>query len=63
MQVRTTNLLERLFVENWQRVKVSPHFLKQGAGLKLVYAAILATSRKSLGVKINPLVVPEIDSL
>lgn len=41
-RVRTTNLLERLFGENRRRVKTIPHFFAEKAGLKLVYATMLA---------------------
>jgi transposase-like protein len=62
-RVRTTNMLERLFGENRRRVKVIPHFLAEKAGLKLVYAAMLAASKKWRGVKMNPFIEKEIDAL
>jgi transposase-like protein len=49
-KIRTANLLERLFEENRRRMKVIPHFFAKKAGLKLAYAALLATSRKWRGV-------------
>jgi len=62
-RVRTTNLLERLFGENRRRVKVIPHFFAEKAGLKLVYAAMVATSKKWRGVKMNPFIKNEIDAV
>jgi putative transposase len=62
-RVRTTNLLERLFGENRRRVKVIPHFFAEKAGLKLVYAAMLAASKKWRGVKMNAFIEREICAL
>jgi len=62
-RVRTTNVLERLFGENRRRVKVIPHFFAEKAGLKLVYAAMLAASKKWRGVKMNAFIVKQIDTL
>jgi transposase-like protein len=62
-RVRTTNLLERLFGENRRRVKVIPHFFAEKAGLKLVYATMLAASKKWRGVKMNAFIVKQIDAL
>jgi transposase-like protein len=62
-RVRTTNLLERLFGENRRRVKVIPHFFAEKAGLKLVYATMLAASKKWRGVKMDAFVAKEIDTV
>ena len=62
-RIRTTNLLERLFEENRRRVKVIPHFFKERAGMKLVFATMLAVSRKWRGVKMSPLIARKIDAL
>lgn len=62
-RVRTTNLLERLFGENRRRVKVIPHFFAEKAGLKLVYATMLAASKKWRGVKMNESIANEIDAV
>ena len=48
-RIRTTNLLERLFEENRRREKVIPHFFKERAGMKLVFATMLAVSPKCWG--------------
>ena len=37
--------------ENRRRVKVIPHFFAEKAGMKLVYATMLAASAKWRGVK------------
>jgi transposase-like protein len=62
-RVRTTNLLERLFGENRRRVKVIPHFFAEKAGMKLVYATMLAASAKWRGVKMTPLISRQVDEL
>lgn len=62
-RVRTINLLERLFGENRRRVKVIPHFFAEHAGLKLVYAAMLAASKKWRGVKMDAIINKRIDEL
>ena len=62
-RVRTTNLLERLFGENRRRVKVIPHFFAERAGMKLVYATMLAASRRWHGVQMNPSINRAIDQL
>jgi len=61
--IRTTNLLERLFEENRRRVKVIPHFFAEKAGMKLVYATLLATSKKWRGVQMNPFIQKQIDEV
>ena len=61
--MRTTNLLERLFGENRRRVKVIPHFFAERAGMKLVYATMLAASRRWHGVQMSPLINRAIDPL
>lgn len=62
-RVRTTNVLERLFGENRRRVKVIPHFFDEKAGMKLVYATLLASSKKWRGVRMTPLISKMIDDL
>ena len=62
-RVRTTNLLERLFGENRRRVKVVPHFFAEQAGLKLVYATMLAASRQWRGVIMDAFTTRAIDEL
>jgi len=62
-KIRTTNLLERLFEENRRRVKVIPHFFAEKAGMKLVYATLLATSKKWRGVRMDPFIQKQIDEV
>jgi transposase-like protein len=50
---RTTNLLERLFGESRRRTKVIPHFFEEGAAMRLVYATLVAASRKWRGVEMS----------
>lgn len=51
--VRTTNLLERLFGESRRRTKVIPHFFQEAAAMKLIYATLVAASRKWRGVELT----------
>ncbi len=62
-RIRTTNVLERLFGENRRRVKVIPHFFDEKAGMKLVYATLIASSKKWRGVRMTPLISKMIDDL
>ena len=39
--VRTTNLIERSFVEERRRTKTIPRFFTEKSGLKLVYATLI----------------------
>ncbi len=41
---RTTNLLERLFLEERRRTKIIPHAFGERAVLKLMYAALIRAS-------------------
>jgi transposase-like protein len=67
-----TNLLERLFEENRRRVKVIPHFFAEKAGMKLVYATLLATANLSAcdaqagkwrGVRMDVFIQKQIDEV
>ena len=62
-RVRTTNIQERLFGENRRRVKVIPHFFSENAGMKLMYATLLAASRNWRGARMDPFIAREIDKL
>jgi putative transposase len=44
--IRTTNLLERAFLESRRRTKVIPHFFTEQACLKLVFAALWQASQR-----------------
>jgi len=52
-----------LFEENRRRVKVIPHFFAEKAGMKLVYATLLATSKKWRGVRMDPFIQKQIDEV
>lgn len=62
-RIRTTNVLERLLGENRRRVKVIPHFFAEGAGMKLVYASLVAASQKWRGVRMDPFIARAIDEI
>ncbi len=51
--IRTTNLLERCFVEQKRRTKVIPRFLDEKSCLKLVYATLIRISEKWRRVKMS----------
>jgi putative transposase len=51
--IRTTNLLERVFVEEKRRTKVIPRFLTEQACLKLVFATLWQTSQRWRGVRMT----------
>jgi len=51
--IRTTNLLERCFVEQKRRTKVFPRFLDEKSCLKLVYATLIRISEKWRRVKMS----------
>jgi len=61
--VRTTNLLERLFGENRRRTKVIPHFFDETAAMKLIYATLVAASKKWRGIILTPMVFKQLVSL
>jgi len=44
--IRTTNLLERCFVEQRRRTKIIPRFLDEKSCLKLVYATLIRVSER-----------------
>ena len=62
-RMRTSNGLERLFGENRRRVKVIPHFFSEKAGIKLVYATLVAASQSWRGVTMTPGISQAIDVL
>lgn len=52
-QIRTTNLLERLFGEGKRRTKVIPRFTSESSGLSLVFAVLVDTSEGWRGVRMK----------
>jgi transposase-like protein len=61
--MRTSNGLERLFGESRRRVKVIPHFFTEKAGIKLVYATLVAASQNWRGVTVTTESAQTIDQL
>lgn len=61
--MRTTTLLERRLGENRRRVKVIPHFFAEKAGMKRIYASLLAASQKWRGVRMDPFIARALDDL
>lgn len=51
--IRTTNLLERTFLEQKRRTKIIPRFLNEKSCLKLVYATLIRVSEKWRRVKMS----------
>lgn len=52
-RIRTTNLLERSFLEQRRRTKVIPRFFTEKSCLKLVFATLWRTSERWRGVKMS----------
>ena len=52
--IRTTNLLERMFVEGRRRTKVIPRFPSEKACLRLPYASLITASKSWRGVRMTP---------
>jgi len=51
--IRTTNLLERLFLEERRRTKTIPNAFGEKAMLKLMYGAVLRASDRWRGIKVS----------
>lgn len=51
IQIRTTNLLERLFGEGKRRTKIIPRFTSEASGLSLVFAVLVDASEGWRGVR------------
>ncbi len=62
-RIRTTNLLERTFVEVRRRTKVIGRFPGETSALSLIWAVLELTSRGWRGVKMSPKTVAEIERL
>lgn len=54
VQIRTTNLLERLFGEGKRRTKVIPRFSSEASGLSLAFAVLVDASEGWRGVRMKP---------
>ena len=62
-RIRTTNLLQRTFVEARRRTKVIGRFPGETSALSLIWAVLELSSRGWRGVKMNPRTVAEIERL
>jgi putative transposase len=62
-QIRTTNLLERTFVEVRRRTKVIGRFPGETSALSLIWAVLELSSRGWRGVRMTPKTVAEIERL
>jgi putative transposase len=62
-RIRTTNLLERTFVEVRRRTKVIGRFPGETSALSLIWAVLELSSRGWRGVKMTPKIVAEIQRL
>ncbi len=60
---RTTNLIERSFVEERRRTKVIPHFFTERSCLKLAFAALDRASRRWQRVTITELEQRQLEML
>ena len=62
--IRTTNLLERLFVEERRRAKIIPNFFHgERPVLKLMYAALIRASERWRGVRFTPFEGRQLDAI
>jgi putative transposase len=62
-RIRTTNLLERTFVEAHRRTKVIGRFPGETSALSLVWAVLELSSRGWRGVVMTPRTVAEIERI
>ena len=53
--IRTTNLLERLFVEERRRLKIIPNAFGERAVLKLMFGALIRAAERWRSVKVSEL--------
>jgi len=51
--IRTTNLLERLFLEERRRTKIIPHAFGERPMLKLMYAAVIRAADRWRGIQVG----------
>lgn len=60
VHARTTNLLERSFVEERRRTKVIPRLLDEKSALKLVFASLIRCSERWRKIAVNDLEVQQL---
>lgn len=63
INIRTTNLLERLFGEGRRRTKIIPRFTSEQSGLSLVYAVFVDASEGWRGVRMRPDITERLQQL
>ena len=51
--IRTTNLLERLFLEERRRTKIIPHAFGERPVMKLMYAAVIRAAERWRGIQVG----------
>ena len=62
-QIRTTNLLERLFGEGKRRSKVIPRFHSESSGMSLIFAVLVDASEGWRGVRMKPIVIERLKQM
>jgi transposase-like protein len=62
-QIRTTNLLERLFGEGKRRTKIIPRFSSEASGLSLMFAVLVDASEGWRGVRIKPYIEERLNQM
>jgi putative transposase len=62
-RIRTTNLLERAFVEQRRRTKTIPRFFNEKSCLKLVFAALWQASERWQNVRMSDVECKQLDHL
>lgn len=60
-RIRTTNLLERSFLEHRRRTKVIPRFFTERSCLKLVFATLWQASQRWQGVRMSEFELHQLD--
>ena len=60
---RTTNMIERSFVEERRRTKIIPGFLTEKSCLKLVFGTLIRAARRWKGVRVTELQKAQMDRL
>jgi transposase-like protein len=62
-RIRTTNLLERAFLEQRRRTRTIPRFFDERSGLKLVFATLWQASERWQNVKMSEIECKQLDHL
>jgi putative transposase len=60
---RTTNLLERLFVEERRRLKIVPNAFGEKAVLKLMYGALIRAAERWRGLRVTEFELRQLDAV